>query len=143
LRLVDANLLIYAYNSDSPVHAAAKRWWEDALSNDEPVLLAWATILAFVRLATNPSAFPRPLSPAEACDAVTSWLARPNVHAALPGDRHWETLASIIKDSRARGNLVSDADLVALAHQHGATICTTDRDFRRFSGVRISYPLDS
>jgi toxin-antitoxin system PIN domain toxin len=143
VKLVDANLLLYAYNSDSAVHAAARLWWEDALSVPEPVLLAWATILAFIRLATNPNVFARPFSPEEACDAVGTWLALPQVHIALPGDRHWQTFERIVRDSRAHGNLVSDAALAALAQEHGATIYTTDRDFRRFAGVRVANPLDA
>ncbi len=51
--LVDVNLLVHAYNSESPRHAAARAWWEGCLNDTTPVGLAWVVMLGFIRLTTN------------------------------------------------------------------------------------------
>lgn len=139
--LVDANILIYAYDAESPHHDAARRWLERTLSRPEPVGFAWETILAFLRIVTHPRVFERPLTVDEASAAVTSILAEPVVSLALPSERHWEILAQLLLDAKARGPLVMDAHLAALAIEHGATLATTDRDFARFSGLQVVDPL--
>lgn len=141
--LVDANILLYAYNSSSVRHGAAKAWWEERLSSPEPVLLNWWTLQAFLRLATHPRVFPRPYSPAEAAGIVSAWLARPMVSIAAPSPRFWSVAAPLLQDANARGNLVNDAMLAALALEQGVPIATTDQDFRRFGAVTLSNPLAS
>lgn len=139
--LLDANLLLYAYNSSSEHHAAARRWLEEVFSRPQPVRLAWASVLAFLRISTNPRAFPYPLSPEEACETVASWLERPMVACLDPGERHWAILSQLLTTTQARGPLVPDAHLAALAIEHGATLCTTDQDFTRFPDLRLFNPL--
>ncbi len=139
--LLDANLLLYAYNSSSEHHAAAKRWLEEVLSKPQPVRLAWITILAFLRIGTNLRAFPHPLSPTEASEIVSSWLERPMVAVLDPGERHWPILSRLLTTTQARGPLVMDAHMAALAIEHGATLCTTDQDFTRFPDLRLFNPL--
>jgi hypothetical protein len=140
--LVDANLLLYAYNSSSEHHHPARRWWEAALSKPrQPVALAWVTILAFLRISTNPRAFPSPYSPAEAASFVSEWLAVPTVGVLNPGERHWQILSELLPAAQVRGALVTDAHLAALAIEHGAVLCTTDRDFTRFTGLKTANPL--
>jgi toxin-antitoxin system PIN domain toxin len=139
--LVDANLLLYAYDTSFEQHRPARRWLEATLSGREPVRLAWATLLAFLRIGTNPRAFEQPLSIDEAVKIVAAWLACPLVAIAEPGERHWEILARLLSATVARGPLVMDAHLAALALEHGATLYTTDRDFVRFPDVRVLNPL--
>lgn len=139
--LVDANILLYAYNASSEKHAAARRWLEETLSGSEPVGLAWVTVLAFLRIATNPRAFPRRLSPKEAADTVSAWFDQPTVTVLNPGERHWEIFANLLKASQACGPLVMDAHLGALALECGATLVTTDKDFRRFEKLRVQFPV--
>jgi toxin-antitoxin system PIN domain toxin len=138
--LIDANLLIYAYDSGSENHEAARQWLEHTFSAPEPIRLAWVTLLAFLRITTNPR-LGRPLALAEAVSIVDDWLERPNVGLLAPGERHWEILRTLTPKSQARGNLVMDAHLAALAIEHGATLHTTDRDFSRFAGLRFSNPI--
>jgi toxin-antitoxin system PIN domain toxin len=140
--LIDANLLLYAYNSSSEHHRLAKNWLEEAMSKPEPVCLAWVTVLAFLRISTNPRAFPQALSIKEALNIVTEWLAIPTVHILAPTDRHLKILESLLPAAQALGALVMDGHLAALAIEHGAILYTTDRDFARFPGVRVLNPLD-
>ena len=139
--LVDANVLLYAYDGSSPRHEPARRWVETAFSGDEAVGLPVVTLVAFIRIATNPAVYRRPLSPTRAIEIVQEWLARPNVSVVNPSERHWPLLADLATSGQARGPLVVDAHLAALAIEHGATLATTDRDFARFPGLRSFDPL--
>jgi uncharacterized protein len=139
--LVDANLLLYAYHPRAEQHDKSRAWLEAVLSGPELVRFAWLTLWAFLRIATNPRVFDRPLSPDEAEAAVSAWLAQPAAGILEPGERHWEILCTLIRDGQAVGPLVMDAVLAALALEHGATLCTTDRDFSRFSSIRWMNPL--
>jgi hypothetical protein len=139
--LVDANLLLYAYDASSEHHARARAWLEEVLSGSDPVGFAWVTLLAFLRIATNPRALARPLSLGEAAAIVSSWLGQPCVSLLQPGERHWEILSGLLEPAQARGPLVMDAHLAALAMEHGAVLASNDRDFARFDGLRIVNPL--
>ncbi len=103
--------------------------------------LAWVTVWAFLRIATNPAVFANPLSTAEAAAAVAAWLEQPSAGMLEPADRRWEILEDLLGRAQARGPLVMDAVLAALAIEHGATLQTTDRDFSRFPGLRWENPL--
>lgn len=139
--LIDANLLLYAYNTSSAEHERAVEWLEGVLSAPAPVGLCWATISAFLRISTNPRAFVSPMTPAEATAAVDAWMAVPNVVILAPGDHHWTILRQLIREQQVRGPLLTDAHLAALALEHDATLCSNDRDFSRFPGLKISNPL--
>ncbi len=139
--LVDANLLLYAYNQDSPSHALARAWLQSEISSGRPVRLALVTLLAFVRIGTDSRVFIEPLSPAEACGIVESWLEAPNVQILAPGPRTWTHLAALCDQGQARGAMIMDAHLAALALEHGAAVASTDRDFNRFDGIRTINPL--
>jgi uncharacterized protein len=139
--LVDANLLLYAYYPRAEQHAASRAWLETVLSGPDLVRFAWLTLWAFLRIATNPRVFERPLSVSEAEAAVSSWLAQPAAGILDPGERHWDILGGLVRDGQAIGPLVVDAVLAAIALEHGATVCTTDRDFSRFSGLKWINPL--
>ncbi len=139
--LVDANLLLYAYNTDAPEHKSAAAWLESTISSVSPFALSWQTITAFIRISTNIRAFPKPMSIKEASSAVTEWLERPNVTILLPTERHWEIFARLLIEGQATGALVMDGHLAALAIEHGATLATTDRDFARFSELKVVNPL--
>ena len=139
--LVDANLLLYAYDSESPHHEPARNWLETALSSGRPVRLALTTLLAFVRIASDRRIYTHPLSPAEACSLVEGWLAQPNVRLLQPGPRAWRLLGTMCEEGQAKGAMVMDAHLAALAMEHGASIATTDRDFMRFPNVELVNPI--
>ena len=113
------------------------------MSGQRLVRFAWLMLWAFLRIATNPRVFDRPLSTADAEPAISSWLAQPSAGILEPGDRHWDILRGLVRDGQAAGPLVMDAALAAIALAHGATVCTTDRDFSRFSGLRWTNPLSA
>ena len=139
--LVDANLLLYAYNPRAEQHAKSKAWLEMVLAGPDLVRFAWLTLWAFLRISTNRRVFERPLSTAEAEAAISLWLAQPAVGILEPGDRHWDILCRLIRDGQTTGPLVMDAVLAAIALEHGSVLCTTDRDFSRFPGLKWTNPL--
>jgi hypothetical protein len=138
--LVDANVLLYAYDPRSKHHERCRRWVEGTFSGEEPVCIAWVTLLAFVRISTNPRIFEAPLGAAEAIAIVSSWLARPAVSVLDAGEQCWEILRALLVEAQVTGPLVTDAFLAALALENGATLVTTDRDFSRFPKVRLADP---
>jgi uncharacterized protein len=139
--LPDVNLLVHAYNSDSRVHAAARRWWEDTLSGIQPVGLAWAAMLGFIRLTTHRQILANPLPVGEACGHVRAWLAQPQVIIVHAGDRHAAILFSFLESLGTGANLTTDAHLAALALEHQAVLHSTDADFARFPGLHWVHPL--
>jgi toxin-antitoxin system PIN domain toxin len=140
--LVDANVLLYAYHPRAAQHERCRGWVETEFSRGAAVRIPWATIVAFIRIGTNPRVFERPLTTAEAESAVSAWLALPFVSTIDPGERYWEILKHLLHRAQVTGPLVSDAAIAALAIEHGAELCTTDRDFSRFPGLRVINPLD-
>jgi len=142
VKLLDANILLYAYDSDSAHHEVCRSWLEAVFNSEEIVALPWQTLLAFVRISTNSRATKKPLQSAEACKIVSSWLHQANVSVIAAGERLWELLQDQIHEAQVTGPLVTDAALAALALEHGATLCSVDRDFRRFRGLRLIDPTD-
>lgn len=138
--LVDANLLVYAKMGGMPQHAAARDWLDERLSHPARVGLPWPSLLAFLRLTSNPRIFERPLGLGDAWRQVEEWLALPAVWIPLPADRHRSILAGLLA-GEIRSDLVMDAHLAALALEHGLVLCSTDRDFSRFAGLRWENPL--
>ncbi len=140
MRLVDANVLLYAVNSASAHHRRARSWLDEALAGDEAVGFAWIVLLAFLRLATHPAIFARPLTADEAMGVIRNWLSRPPAVIVGPTPRHVDLLAGLLLEAGTAGNLVNDAHLAALALEHGAILVTFDADFGRFAGVRREAP---
>jgi uncharacterized protein len=139
--VVDANLLLYAYHPRAEQHERSRTWLEATLSGPDTVGFAWLSLWAFLRIATNPRVFERPLSTEEAAAAVSAWLSQPAAEILEPGERHWDILRGLMRDGQAAGPLVMDAVLAAIALEHGATLCTTDRDFSRFPKLKWTNPL--
>jgi toxin-antitoxin system PIN domain toxin len=140
--LVDANLLLYAYDPDCAQHDASRQWLEEVLSGTGLVRFAWLTLWAFVRISTNPRVFVSPLSAAEAYAIASSWLRQPNAGVIEPGEQHVEIFGSLLAKGQASGSRVMDAALAAIAIEHGAVLCSTDRDFSRFPGLDWRNPID-
>lgn len=141
MKLLDVNLLIYAFDESSPRFDQAHPWVERAIGGTETIALPWAVLLAFVRLTTSARVMERPLTAEQALDVVEEWLAQPNVVTVHPTDRHAAVLRELLSSLGTGGNLTSDAHLAALAIEHGAELCSCDADFGRFPGLRWTDPL--
>lgn len=139
--LVDANLLVYAHVSSSSGHARSRAWLDGRLNGSAPVGLPWESLLAFLRLVTNPRVFARPERAEDAWRQVEAWLSCPTVWIPQPTERHRAVLGELIGATGANANLVPDAHLASLAIEHGLVLCSTDGDFARFPGLRWENPL--
>ena len=139
--LIDSNILIYAHNESSAQHARARDWLVQQFNGATQVGLPWQCILSFLRITTNPRAFPNPISILDAWRHVSAWFARQIVWTPNPTERHSAILVSLLTQVPVQGNFVMDAHLAALAIEHGLTLCTADNDFAKFPGLRWYNPL--
>lgn len=139
--LVDANLLLYAEDSLSEHHEAARNWWDARLSGSDPVCLCWPVLNAFLRIATNARLHQRPLTLKEATARVQSWLDQSCVRIIQPTEQHWVIFQQMLRSGNAVGNLVSDAHLAALAVEHNCVLHSSDADFSRFRGLKWKNPI--
>jgi uncharacterized protein len=139
--IVDANLLLYAYNADAPQQPTAAEWLMGLFESGETVALPWVSIWAFLRISTNSRIWNNPLSAQQAFAIVDDWLGLPDVVPLLPGPRHGELLQRLVIEHQAVGPLMTDAVLAALAMENGASLASTDQDFARFKGLRWVNPL--
>jgi len=137
----DINLLLYAYDSTSPFHAKAATWWQTCLSGTEPVGLAPVVVFGFVRIGTHSRVFRSPLTPTEAARHVRSWQSQPVVQILEPQADHLAQVLKLLEALGTAGNFVTDAQLAALAIEHGAVLHTADSDFLRFRGLRWFNPI--
>lgn len=139
--VLDVNLLLYAHDSTSPQHSAARAWLRGILSGPELIGLPWQVVWAFLRLSTNIRIFTNCLSMDEAVGIVQRWMDLKQVRLLAPTERHWGLLKQLLKEGQVRGPLTTDAELAALTIEYGGVLYTTDRDFARFPGLRWVNPL--
>ena len=139
--LVDANILLYSVDETSPFHAQALAWLTAALNGPRRVGIPWMSLVAFIRIATNPRASRLPLTPEQAWQHVEAWLDAPACWIPSPGRGHREIFAGLIVAHDVRAGLVTDAVLVALCVEHGLEMVSADSDFARFSEVEWVNPV--
>ncbi len=137
----DINLMLYANIAAYPEHPKARRWLEDVMNGDEEVGIPAVVVFGFIRIATNPRIFDRPLAVDDAIARVTGWLARPQVHFLTPGPRHLEVAFRLLQQMGSAGNLTTDTQLAALAIENQAELHSNDSDFGRFAQLRWLNPL--
>jgi uncharacterized protein len=141
--LIDANILIYAHVNSFAQHDRARDWLDQQLNASAPVGLPWASVLAFLRLVTNPRVFEHPEPMRDAWRQVRAWLASDTAWIPQPTERHADLLGEFMALPGVHANLVPDAHLAALAVEHGLTLCSTDGDFARFQGLPWLNPIAS
>lgn len=139
--LLDANVLVYAHVNSFTQHERARDWLDQQLNGAAPVGLPWASLLAFLRLVTNPRVFAQPEPIAQAWRQVLAWLGCEVAWIPQPTPRHSALLGELVALPGVHGNLVPDAHLAALAIEHGLVLCSSDGDFARFTGLRWLDPL--
>ncbi|MEX1164567.1 MAG: type II toxin-antitoxin system VapC family toxin [Nitriliruptor sp.] len=140
--LIDANLLLYAVDATSPHHARAARWLEAVLNGSRRVGFPWQTLGAFVRITTHPRVTREPLTAVEAWSYVEQWLACAPAWIPPVSERTAAVLGDLLRTTGVTGNLIPDAQIAALAIEHGLTVVSADTDFARFPGVRWENPLE-
>lgn len=139
--VLDANLLIYAYDNQALRHHAARIWLQEVFSNREIVGLPWQNIHAFLRITTDARISADRFPMERAIGYVNTWMKLPQMRILVPGERHWPLLQQMLTEGQARGPLTTDAQLAALTIEYGGVLHTTDRDFARFPGLRWVNPL--
>lgn len=137
----DVNLLLYAEINAYPVHARARRWWEDVLGGDRQIGLASACLFGFLRISTSRRVFTEPLSVEAAIGRVQGWLEQPAVVLLTAGSRHLETAFRLLQQLGTGGNLTTDVQIASHAIEHGGEVYSNDHDFGRFEGLRWINPL--
>ena len=139
--VIDANLLIYAYDANSAEHKRSAAWLEGALSGMDAVGLPWQCVCAFMRVVTNRRLPGMRVELNAALAVVEEWLRMPNVQILVPADKHWSVFRRMVVDGQASGPRISDAELAALTIENGGVLYTSDRDFARFPELRFVNPL--
>ena len=139
--LIDANILLYSIDEDSPFHVAARDWMVAALNGAQRVGIPWISMWAFLRISTNPRALDQPLTPAEAWEHIGAWLDAPATWIPEPGRGHRAILGSLLLQHDVRATLITDAVLAAISIEHGLTIISADSDFARFRQVPWINPV--
>lgn len=137
----DANLLIYAHNDLDPLCDQAKKWWKDLVTGGERIGLSWQVILAFTRITTHHRLFPSPFTVSEVNSIVEELLSFDNVFLINPSSDHFRLFSKLLDEVGTGGNLVHDAHLAALAIENRAMLHSHDRDFQRFSGLKLHDPI--
>ena len=139
---IDVNILLYASDENSPLHRKATDFLAQCAAGPEVFCLAWVTIMSYLRMATHPAIFERPLAHEEAARNIEALLNLPHCRAVGEQDDFWNTYRKVTADVPTRGNLVADAQLAAILASNGVTtICTHDRDFRKFAFLNVHDPL--
>lgn len=142
MRLVDVNVLVHAFRADAPGHAAHRAWVESLVGSAEAYAVSDHVLAGFLRVVTHPKVFHPPTPIATALAFAHAFRERANAVLVVPGARHWNIFTELCREAAARGNLVPDAWLAALAVESGCEFVTTDRDYARFPGLRWRHPLD-
>jgi toxin-antitoxin system PIN domain toxin len=139
---IDVNILLYASDAGSPMHQRASAFLRECVGKREVFCVAWVTLMSYLRIATHPAIFGRPLAHEEAARNVEALLAVPHCRAIGEEEGFWDRYREVTRDVPTRGNLVPDAQLAALLSQHGVvTLYTHDRDFRKFDFLEVRDPF--
>ena len=139
---LDVNILLYASDSGGPDHQIAREFLEECIAGPEILYLGWPTIMGYLRMATHPRIFARPLEPGEAESNIDSLLQLPHVRVLAESEGFWDVYRSVTTNVPTRANLVPDTHLAALLLQNGVTtLYTRDRDFRRFDFLTVIDPF--
>jgi hypothetical protein len=139
--LLDVNVLLYAHREEMVRHRDYRLWLEEVLNGEAAFGIAVEVLSAFIRIATHPRIFNPPTDLEGALRFASVVLQSRNCVLVRPGSRHWEIFTDLCRAAGARGNLVADAYLAALALESGSEWITTDRDFSRFPNLRWRHPL--
>lgn len=143
MRLVDTNVMIYAHRHDADRHADYRDWLQAMIDGPEPYAVSDFAVIGMVRVITNQRTYPDAATPlVAALEYAEQIRSQPHAHVVAPGAKFWDIFAQLCTRAYARGRLVPDAYLAALAIEHGCEFVTTDTDFGKFPGLRWRHPLN-
>ncbi|MES2944378.1 MAG: TA system VapC family ribonuclease toxin [Pseudomonadota bacterium] len=137
MKLPDTNVLVNSVNEMSPQCAQATEWLVNAFEDSDGVGFSWLALVGFIRVSTQKSLLPKPLAIGDAMGLIDDWLSHPHARILHPTQRHGDVLARLLLIAGTAGNLTNDAHLAALSIEHGATVGTFDRDFKKFPGIKL------
>jgi uncharacterized protein len=139
---VDTNLLVYAHREESPWHAEAYRLIEELAEETGSWAIPWPCIHEFIAIVTHPRIFAPPTPLRRAVDQVDAWLEAPGLVILSEDPDYWSSLRAVLLAGKVSGPLVHDARVAAICLQHGVKeLWSADRDFSRFSALRVRNPL--
>lgn len=139
--LADVNVFLSAHRPESARHDEYRAWLEASLTGLEPFGVSELVLSSFLRIATHPRIYREPTPSQVALEFCRAVIEAPSVVRVRPGPDHWRLFATLVDQGQARGNLVPDAYLAALAVETGATWVTTDRGFARYPQLRWTTPI--
>ena len=139
--VLDANILLYAYDTEAAQHRSARAYVQRVFSAPDLIGIPIHSVAAFLRIMTHTGLRIGRFSLEEAIEIVDEWFVLPQVRMLVPGDRHWSMLRNTILEGHAAGRLVTDAEIAAITIEYGGELQTNDRDFARFPGLRWKNPL--
>lgn len=140
--VLDVNVLLNAHRAGQPEHEQTRRWFDDLINGAATFAIPGLVLSGFLRVTTNPRAFPDPTPIDVALQAASAWRERSNCVPIEPGPRHWGIFVDLCSRTGARGNAVPDTYLAALTIESGGVFVSADRGFARFPGLRWRHPLD-
>src|SRR5271155_2512976 len=143
ITIIDTNILIYSVDQSSPFHTEAEEWLNVAFARGDALGIPWVTALAFLRVLTYSSALKQPFTMDEVSVKLDELLSQSNVELIHPSNAHWRLFKELLIENHVSGRFVSDTHLAALCFEHNAQLCTYDRGFRRFKGLKIIDPIKS
>jgi hypothetical protein len=140
VRLLDVNVALAAHRDDHPHFEVARAWLEETLATGAPFSVPDLVAGSFLRVATNSRIFAVPTPIAEAFGYLRALRDQPGHVLLGPGPRHLALMERLCTDADARGDLIPDVQLAALAIEHACELVSFDRDFARFAGLRWTLP---
>ena len=139
---VDTNILIYAHRPESPWHTKAMLHVTNLAEGAAPWAIPWPCVHEFLAVVTNPKVFKSPTPVSLALDQVECWLESPSLVLLGESPDHWKQLKTTVASGKVVGPVIHDARIVAICREQGvATLYSADRDFSRFSGLKVVNPL--
>ncbi len=105
------------------------------------LVVPWVVMLAFTLLLTHPTICERPVTVAEVEAIVAEWLAQPQVRLLVPTADTLQRFFHLLQQAGAGGNLSTDTLIVSQAIEYAGVVCSNDREFGRFPGLRCQNPL--
>lgn len=139
---VDTNILVYAHREDAELFGPASECLRKLAEGVEPWAVPLPCLHEFLAIVTHPRIFLPPTPLERALDQVAAWLESPSMVVFGEARGYWDVFQEVALGARIVGPLVHDARVAALCLHHGVEeLWTADRDFGRFSALKVRNPL--